>query len=73
MTKPSLGRIVHYVDESGTEHAAIITHVWTDATINLYSFPADNAQQGGAVLSVPLSKIWDLPASWHWPERVEGD
>lgn len=36
--KPSIGRIVHFV-QGGVHFAAIVTKVWTDVCVNLYVLP----------------------------------
>lgn len=77
--KPSIGRIVHFV-QNQVHYAAIITKVWSDTTVNLHVFPnGSNTITPGAqnlacsvTLSAPTSccgavKEW----SWHWPETVQ--
>lgn len=80
--KPSIGRIVHFV-QNGVHYAAIITKVWSDTCVNLHIFPngsdvitpgATDAQSNAhsVTQSEPLEccgKIGEW--SWHWPERVE--
>lgn len=79
--KPSIGRIVHFV-QNGVHYAAIITKVWSDSCVNLHVFtnmsdaitPGATDAQGNAssvLLSVPTEccgKVADW--SWHWPEVV---
>lgn len=73
--KPSLGRIVLYCDDAGTEHPAIITRVWTDTLVNLQVFRDNAAPEvrtsverssetttGGAT----IPQEW----RWRWPPRV---
>jgi len=70
--KPSIGRIVHYVD--GTVHlAAIVVHVWSDVAVNLQVF----ASGFNGVVVIPYTVLTVMysdvlqPESrtWHWPER----
>jgi len=75
--KPSIGRTVHFVDEIAQEHAAIICHVWSEQTVNLYVFPhyTDKSPRG-FFTSVPFSEPPVIPPAsllvntWHWPERL---
>lgn len=75
--KPSLGRIVHFVDERGVHLAAIITWAYEDAeqSIDLTAFYRDSdasSNSGGVTVSrVPFSVSVSQPETWHWPERVE--
>lgn len=80
--KPSIGRIVHFV-QNGVHYPAIIVKVWTDTCVNIKVF------RNGSDSIVPgaLSKD-DIASSvtfndrcdhcgggpkewtWHWPEFV---
>lgn len=69
MQKPSLGRIVHYRAPGENEvSAAIITHVFSDNSVNLAIFE-DGGQMDGDT-SVPLYE--EDPGEWGcwWPPRV---
>ncbi len=84
--KPSIGRIVHYVQEkpaqfgTGVLHLpAIITAVWGDACVNLHVF-SDGSNSEPDSTNYPRTK-WitstnldesESPAArtWHWPERI---
>jgi hypothetical protein len=79
--KPSIGRIVHFV-QNGVHYAAIVTKVWSDTTVNLHVFgnmsdtitPGATDSQGNAS-SVTFSQPLDCCGkvnewSWHWPEVV---
>lgn len=79
--KPSIGRIVHFV-QNKVHYAAIITKVWSDSTVNLHVFenksdvitPGDLDAQGNA-FSVTFSAPTECCGkaaewSWHWPETV---
>lgn len=63
MQKPSIGRIVHYVNHDGRHLAAIVTKV-NDSTIHIGVFDD----------SYVVVKYVDYDESagsntWHWPER----
>lgn len=80
--KPSVGRIVHFV-QNGVHHPALILKVWTDTCVNLRVFPnGSDPITPGALDShdVAHSVTQSEPTSccghandwsWHWPERVE--
>ncbi len=69
MSKPTLGRIVHYVDYAGYERAAIVTSTVDDKVQLTFFGPA------GSVIAAPLSVEESTdpsePNTWHWPEREE--
>lgn len=84
--KPSIGRIVHYVQKKpptygeGFVHLpAIITAVWGETCVNLQVFTdgsnseadGDNCPRTKWVTSVSLD-VSETPQdrSWHWPERA---
>ena len=82
--KPSIGRIVHFVQKKpagygeGQVHLpAIITAVWGDACVNLQVF-TDGTNSDEACMS-PVKWITSVtldesenpqPRTWHWPEKV---
>lgn len=66
LQKPTIGRIVHYYDESGRIYPAIITEVWSDICVNLNVF----ADTRGVVskTSVIYTNDFGGPAfHWSWP------
>ena len=81
MKVPSLGRIVHYVLESGPgagEHRpAIVVYVWSEITVNLQVFTDSPLAQNANDQKPPV--MWKASISqdeedkrggtWHWPER----
>ena len=75
MSKPSIGRIVHYMhyDSEGDEPictAAIITGMDTaNEKVSLTIF-AKNGTLGIAA-KVPQDEQGKTAWSWHWPEREE--
>lgn len=71
--KPTLGRIVlvktYDADINGqSEHAAIVTQVWSEDCINVQVFPG-----AGPVLCMtsvrPPQPGQERGASWRWPPR----
>lgn len=67
--KPSVGRIVHYVQYDGNRcQAAIITAVETDAEVSLYVFAPDAPHSQGECTYSDGNEH----GTWHWPERVDG-
>lgn len=76
--KLSVGRIVHYVLDSGPckgEHRpAFVVRTWAADLANLQVFPDSNADgTSNDCLPVPLWKTsikqGEGPGTWHWPER----
>ncbi len=77
--KPSVGRIVHYVDwtefgdgpRPGPCRAAIVTNVIepdkADAYVDLTIFDPNGQRVDGAVKSDETRTTGE---TWHWPERV---
>lgn len=66
---PSIGRIVHVVDEKETTLPAIITCVHSETCINVTVFNENGLTH--AVTS--LVKVEDTPkyvTDWNWPPRV---
>lgn len=65
--KPTVGRIVHYVDPESYDHdAAIVTKVNGDGTVNLKVFgPTDTEWRA---TEIPESND-HIAFTWHWPER----
>jgi hypothetical protein len=63
MNTPSVGRIVHYVNEDGKHRAAVITDV--NDTVELLVL-----NQGGVTGATADYSEAHLPGTWHWPERV---
>lgn len=68
--KPSVGRIVHFFEDVGSEpQAAIITEVFSDDCVNLTIFPS---VQPPIVDKTSISKKTEFQKSycWDWPARV---
>lgn len=73
--KPSIGRIVHLV-QNGVHYAAVIVKVWSDTNLNLKVFrngsndivpgALDHDDIAHSVEQSELGAEW----SWHWPEQV---
>ncbi len=78
--KPTIGRIVHFVNPYGTGKKifpAIITNVWSDTCVNLHVF-WDGSNYGVPIGASPFvsSVIYDgrpMPdcdlRTWFWPTR----
>lgn len=82
--KPTVGRIVHFVQQHSPEHLAAVvcavlppgahrSHPEKDGTLlNLGMWsPAGHPSEG--VEGVPEDQIGKRANSWHWPEREEPD
>ncbi len=79
--KPSIGRIVHFV-QNGIHYAAIIVKVWSDTCVNLKVFRnGSNEITPGALDPYGIAHSVNFSApreccglvtewSWHWPEVV---
>ena len=73
---PSLGRIVlvrthdRLINEQH-EHAAMITQVWSETTINVMVFPGD-ANCFGLTSVQPMQDGQGTGYSWRWPPYVRG-
>jgi hypothetical protein len=69
--KPTLGRIVHYVEHglSGNsfEVAAIVTNQPEGTTVDLQLFGMASVS-GVNIGNVPYCETKE-PGTWHWPER----
>lgn len=73
--KPSVGRIVFYVDtlSGSAPEAAIITKVHIDhraeaQKVNLRVF--EDGDETPWRVNVPFDPLGTTPGSWHWPPRV---
>ena len=68
--KTTIGRIVRFLDEDGSEWPAIITVAHSDMVVSLQVFRFGDIVQR---TSVPYLAVDNLPAhnlTWHWPERA---
>lgn len=71
--KPSVGRIVHYIEGSGGPClAAIITAVHETGNVNLHVFEenADSMKRFG-IEQAPVAGA-RVGGQWHQPEREDG-
>lgn len=70
--KPSVGRIVHYVEKQGEDNcsAAIIVEL-DNVTDTIQEVSLVIFNQGGMIF-LPNVRYSELGAddTWHWPERV---
>ena len=81
--KPTIGRIVHFVQKKPAGYGdalvhlpAIIVGVWGDTCVNLQVFTdgtnsdADETNRVKWVTSATLDETeTPQPRTWHWPER----
>ncbi len=69
--KPSIGRIVHYYTlQDATPRAAIISAVYEDGTVGLWTFPDPALCNGiGSAVAVPYAEAY-APGCWSWPPKV---
>jgi hypothetical protein len=64
--KPSIGRIVHFVAESGDHFPATIIRIYRTGMITLMVF--SDVPAGCVVRHAVPDQNAKLPGSWHWPE-----
>ena len=72
--KPSVGRVVRYVDPDDHVYAATITHVGSEDIVNLF---VDGDGSLGRAASQETSVVFEehsdeqpaAPYTWHWPPR----
>ena len=83
--KPSIGRIVHFVQKKPASYGgglvhlpAVITAVWGETCVNLQVFTdgTNSDDQNMSPVKWVTSASLDSSAepqerTWHWPERVE--
>lgn len=68
--KPSVGRIVYYL-QGGENRAALIVRVLDDKHVNLAVFDPDGTSATHAFMrNVPLADAKRTDGCWAWPERV---
>jgi hypothetical protein len=75
--KPSIGRIVHFVNKFGTGRevlAAVITSVRSDTCVNLHVF-YDGTSYGVPMGQDPINQAVNFddkgtPGTWHWPPKL---
>ena len=81
--KPTIGRIVHFVQKKPAGYGdalvhlpAIITAVWGESCVNLQVFTdgTNSDEQNMAPVKWVTSSSLDAsenpqPRTWHWPER----
>jgi len=68
----AIGRIVHYRDLGGVDHAAIVVKV-SDAAlglVNLVEFGIHPGDDPTHILhDIAFSEAPDTPRAWRWPEK----
>lgn len=66
--KPTVGRVVHYVQPAtGVHLAAIIAGVDRNGNLNLAIFT--EAGQHRAAVGILEDQTTKMQHTWHWPER----
>ncbi|HYX83238.1 MAG TPA: hypothetical protein VE714_12640 [Gemmatimonadales bacterium] len=79
--KPSIGRIVHFV-QNNVHYPALILKVWSDTCVTLRVFHNGNDKPVPGALNAdeiafsvpfaePCAHCGRPDWSWHWPEHVE--
>jgi hypothetical protein len=70
--KPTVGRIVHFVDPKRPDVAiaAIIVRVWSDTCVNLQLFQDSNALGGWETSVLYDENASPAARAWHWPPKV---
>lgn len=66
--KPTIGRIVRYVDSPGVVWPAIIVRVHSDELVSLQVFKLGSVEAETSVSYAPASL--EAGRTWHWPERA---
>lgn len=65
--KPSIGRIVHFVNGSGEHNAAIVVDVYDGGVVHLNVFRRFG---GSGFVTCVIYSSEMKPCTWHWPERI---
>lgn len=65
--KPAVGRVVHYVNRAEQHHAAIVTALRNDGSVDLIVFTPNTA--GQPALKVTRDEGEKKPFTFHEPER----
>lgn len=66
---PTIGRIVHYTFR-GEIIPAIITHVWSQVSVNLTVFPDGSLHRAHQPEQHTSVRFGIEEGEWHWPEIV---
>ena len=70
--KPTVGRIVHFVDYTGEHHAALVTAVGDGPDdVKLTVHPPDDEPRHES--NVQHDAKATRAGTWHWPERETYD
>lgn len=76
--KPSVGRIVHFVNKFGNERncvAALVVCVWSNTCVNLRVFydgtndVPEGTNEWETSVSFDDKEVPD-PRTWHWPPKI---
>lgn len=66
--KPTIGRIVHFVDTDGGEFPGVITTVHSDTLVSLQVFRLSDVVARTSVQQDEGTAPGGY--SWHWPQRA---
>lgn len=65
MSKPTVGRVVHFLGSDGMPQAAMVVQVWSDTCVNLVAW-----NSGGTQTFHSSVVLGTQPGEWMWPTRV---
>lgn len=68
--KPSIGRIVHFLELNGRHRAAIISDVHSDTIVDLHIMQPSSETPVRLFVDAAFDEYGRNAYSWHWPEKV---
>jgi hypothetical protein len=72
--KPTIGRIVNYVDFDGKIYAAVVSDVRESMVVDLHVFRNDDERPVRVRRGIEFVQPFThglVTNTWHWPSRVE--